>query len=844
MPSSVGSIPYRFIGPFMDRSRPSSQLKPGRFGYLAGVDGRFSGGLRKYWGNTLAKELTDIEAGLTNITFFEAVSFQKGTTSGEYRGFVVRSGAGTTDQKVTLFYYDTGTSTWGTLAVHAAGGATKVTSTTRMWADVSGKFLLVAVEGKSTKTVYYTGSSLVAVDMGAGDFATEAGMAAMTDSGTLIAGPGKTAAITSIVSVGTTVTVTTAIDHNLATGAKVKVSGTTNFDDTETAAITSTGDRTFTYVGPLDKAEETSGTIKKVNGTSYYLNGEGTYRIAFRFYSSTRDIYSALSAPVTVKLGGSDDDPFYGQTIDFPDSDDSTFDYTDGSSGFSDMFDTVEVFRTINLGSYDAFDGSIFYKESTIDKDGNWGGEGKDVDDWNALTVTIGTLRDESLVVQDQYNPDTDVMIAVPNAGAIGTWDSLTFISRAITTRNGVDTYWSDPGTLSPEYFTDENMYRAKMSDGKPLRYIAAGDVLFILHPQAIVYVEKEGTKLRFSRQHTGRGLTSVGAAHTIGNDMIMMSPLGVVVVNATDAKMQIFTTLDREIFSNWADDLDSIESCYDSYMNASFFLNPERDEVICVWWTTKAVSMLTGTNFIGCSPGTDITNSNRTRGYFITSTGRIVYPDTVRSGYGNMLGLDGDSYTLNGTVTSCTAATSLTDSEATYHASLVGALLYVTSGDNAGESTTISAVNTGTKTLTLAVGLSSDLAIGDTYAVAPVPFSAKLWPVPTPQRKPGEPITPLYRKIVTALCMDVQGLVGFSANANDFWRIGAYRNGSSTIETGDKSTTTIDMDDNPSDSTGHLNIDGIEVEPYVEQIASGVDFELTNAEISVTISQSKKVSD
>jgi len=40
------------------------------------------------------------------------------------------------------------------------------------------------------------------------------------------------------------------------------------------------------------------------------------------------------------------------------------------------------------------------------------------------------------------------------------------------------------------------------------------------------------------------------------------------------------------------------------------------------------------------------------------------------------------------------------------------------------------------------------------------------------------------------------------------------------------------------------LNIDGIEVEPYVEQIASGVDFELTNAEISVTISQSKKVSD
>ena len=842
MPSSVGSIPYRFIGPFMDRSRPSSQLKPGRFGYLAGVDGRFSGGLRKYWGNTLAKELTDIEAGLTNITFFEAVSFQKGTTSNEYRGFVVRSGAGTTDQKVTLFYYDTGTSSWGTLTVHAAGGATKITSTTRMWADVSGKFLMVAVEGKDTKTVYHNGSSLVAVDTGAGDFSTEAGMADMTDSGTIVAGTGKTVAITNIVSVGTTVTVTTATNHDLTTGDKVAITGTTNFNDTETSAITDASDITFTYTGPEDKAEETSGTVEKVSGSVYHLNGEGTYRVAYRFYSSTRDIYSALSSPVTVAMAGGDDTPYYGETINFPDNDDSTFDYVDAENGdgFSDLFDTVEVFRTINLGAYDAFDGSIFYKESSIDADPNWDAVGE----WNALTVTIGTLRDESLVVQNQYNPETDVMIAVPNAGAIGTWDSLTFISRAITARNGVDTYWSDPGTLSPEYFTDENMYRAKMSDGKPMRYIAAGDVLFILHPQAIVYVEKEGTKLRFSRQHTGRGLTSAGAAHTIGNDMIMMSPLGVVVVNATDAKMQIFTTLDREIFGNWASDLGSIESCYDSYMNASFFLNPDRDEVICVWWTTKAVSMLTGANFIGCSSGTDITNSDRTRGYFITSTGRIVYPDTVRSGYGNMLGLDGDTYTLNGTVTSCTAATSLTDSEATYHVSLVGALLYVTSGDNAGESTTISAVDTGTKTLTLAVGLSSDLAIGDTYAVAPVPFSAKLWPVPTPQRAPGEPITPLYRKIVTALCLDVQGLAGFSANANDFWRIGAYRNGSSTIETGEKSTTTIGMDSNPADSVGHLNVDGIEIEMYVEQIASGVDFELTNAEISVTISQSKKIAD
>lgn len=96
----------------------------------------------------------------------------------------------------------------------------------------------------------------------------------------------------------------------------------------------------------------------------------------------------------------------------------------------------------------------------------------------------------------------------------------------------------------------------------------------------------------------------------------------------------------------------------------------------------------------------------------------------------------------------------------------------------------------------------------------------------------------------MTGICLDVQSLSGFGGNDNNFWRLGAYRNGAATIETGDDSTTTVDMDANPASSTGRLNIDGIEIEPYVEQISCGTDFELTNVEIFATISQSKKASD
>ena len=49
-------------------------------------------------------------------------------------------------------------------------------------------------------------------------------------------------------------------------------------------------------------------------------------------------------------------------------------------------------------------------------------------------------------------------------------------------------------------------------------------------------------------------------------------------------------------------------------------------------------------------------------------------------------------------------------------------------------------------------------------------------------------------------------------------------------------------MSSNPSDSAEVLNIGGIDLEPYIEQIASGVMFELTDAEFSVSITDSRKV--
>jgi len=48
-------------------------------------------------------------------------------------------------------------------------------------------------------------------------------------------------------------------------------------------------------------------------------------------------------------------------------------------------------------------------------------------------------------------------------------------------------------------------------------------------------------------------------------------------------------------------------------------------------------------------------------------------------------------------------------------------------------------------------------------------------------------------------------------------------------------------VDANPSDSSANLNIGGIDLEPYIEQIACGVKFELTASEVYVKMTDSRK---
>ena len=861
----------------MDQSVPPNKVKPGFFGRLSGVDGRYNGCLRKYYGNKSVVDLDGV-SGLGDIDsyngpdYIKQVTFQKRTTSTIYRGFVIRwdSQNSTSNEQIDLVYTSDNGSNWSVLAIWAVGNS--ITSSLEIDCVVDGGYLLVAVDTKATKTIYWNGSALVAVDSGPGAFSSTLTAVTKNTSGVdtdyQLRGNGtyqiawrfysSTRGIYSALSTPLTVH----LDHYKTT----KATGTISFSsaggdsglliDGDVVTIngrTYEADDDESYTGDVQVDITGLSTISEhCQALADAINEDSSAEVTASKQSSSVFIESivrgtagnAYTLTKTENGANQDDISVSGSTltgggvvttepeeqvkitIDFPAHDAvvSSYDYDD----FDALFDTVDIFRTIDLGDSASASGAIFYLEQTIAKTGNWATSGA----WNTLQANIGTMVDEALPFQTLYDPEKDIVSSPPQSGSVGRYEGQTYMAQATSSGGGYDTLFSSAEHASPEYFSTYNVRKGDPDDGRPMRFIPAGESMFQLSYNAVVHVFKSGKlkPIQFTRLHNKRGLVGKEAAHSSGNSIFMISGVGLVILNATDGSMGSITTADRVIFDDWKSDLADVKSGYDSLMNASFFLNPTQEEMLIIWHSTKVCTMLDGANFVGITEGADIATGKNDRVYFITATGLIVSPDVLMAGSGTMWDIS-DSYTLNGTATA-TSSTTLTDSNATLNADMVGTKLYMTTGDNAGQGRTIATINNTTKVITFETPFDNDISTGDTYAVSPVPFSGRCWSFQVEQ------VSRFVRWITAGVSAKFRVLSGFDDNDNSKMRIGAYRNSSSSIES---SVAYLDVDTDPQDSAEALNLHGIDLEPYFEQIASGVSFELTDLEFNLTQTDSRK---
>ena len=866
-------LTYPFRSPRMDQSVPPNQVKIGSFGRLAGVDGRFNGSLRKYFGNKKVLDL-DGETGWGDIDayngpdYFKYVTFQKRNTSTVYRGFVIRwdSQNDTTNEQIDLVYTANNGNTWSTQAIWAAGNS--ITASLEINCIVDRGYLLVAVDGKATKTVYWTGSAVSTVTSGPGAFSAELGAQTLSTTAVDISyelnGAGSyqvafrfydsTRGIYSALSdplvirldhLKTTKAIGTISFSSAGGDSGLMVAGDVFTINTRTYEYIDSGsDVTIAAAAGATIAEHATALADAINGDSSADVTASAQAIGVLLEAKVRGTGgNAYGLSVAEVAPNSDDITVTGSTlngggaltsevekqckaiIDFP----ANTAVVSGSSysDFAALFDTVDVFRTIDLGDSVTSQGAIFYLEQTIAKSGNWATSGA----WDSLQVTIGTLIDEALPFQTMYDPEKDIVESPPQSGTMGRYENQTYVAQATSVDGGYDTFWSSAEHSSPAYFSTYNKRVGKPEDGRPLAFVEAADSMFQLNYNAIIHIFKSG-KLRpiqINRLHKGRGIVGKDVAHSTGNSIFMITGLGLSILNGSDGSLGTVSSADRIMFDDWKANISTVKSGFDSLLNASFFLNETEKEMLILWHSTQTVSMLDGANFVGVSTGPDIANGRNNRAFFITSTGLIVSPDVLESGSGTMWDLS-SSYTLNGTATA-TSSSTLTDDNATLNADMVGMLLYVAEGTNAGLGREIATINNSTKVVTFVSSFPNDITTGDTYAVNPVPFSLRAWPVQ------AEQLSRFSRWIVMGVALKVRGTSGFSSIPTDKWRVSAYRNSSMSLEA---TEAYPNVDENPPDSAEVLNIDGIDIEPYIEQIASGVKFELTDAEFALVLSDSR----
>ena len=94
-------------------------------------------------------------------------------------------------------------------------------------------------------------------------------------------------------------------------------------------------------------------------------------------------------------------------------------------------------------------------------------------------------------------------------------------------------------------------------------------------------------------------------------------------------------------------------------------------------------------------------------------------------------------------------------------------------------------------------------------------------------------------RVIMTSLACKFRNLSGYAGALLKSVFIGGYKDSGESLH---GSTDSFEICQNPSEAIGSVRLDGIDVEPYMEHLSIGTDFELTGIDVGVTITGSRNV--
>lgn len=379
---------------------------------------------------------------------------------------------------------------------------------------------------------------------------------------------------------------------------------------------------------------------------------------------------------------------------------------------------------------------------------------------------------------------------------------------------------WSAIHLNEPENFPTLNYEELDDPSEHVLSLHAGSSAAFAVTNMGIYRIVRAGTSLSMNRIAYPVGGISRYSQIAVGDTVYVVTRSGIREVDGNTGEIRSVKLLNRLVFDDkrWAASLSSVRLGYDSYAGALILLNTQRKEMVLLWETTGAVTMIHDAPWLYIANGPDVlTDNGGNRAYLVDTYGQIHTVDAFRqSGKVAMFGASLTT-TVNGAVTTG-SSTQIIDSTASFSTGCRGFSVYILSGARSGTIATITAVTSGT-ILTVS-GLPGTLAVGDRYSVGPV-FLHLRWP-----RLSGVgDDDPFVRKITASVSASLQDLGGETSVSapNAFIRLGMH-NGSQEIlgAAGDVRIRTI-----PDQVVARANAGGMKIFPFLECRAANVDFEV-----------------
>ena len=818
-------------GPYMDTAPPPSRTPQGLFSRLVGVDGRYTGTLRRFPGFRYIQTLSgDGSIARTDIAF-DATNKLITTVAGDFEDSdfgigdsVTVSGATEADNNTT-FTVDGVQNGYLSAADIAFVAITKRITTTAgdFYAAGIRRYDYIRVSGthNNNDTVLYVTAmvdtktltvSVAPVDEGAG--------AAVLNSRNLLLSTAPTAEAAD----ANTVTITAGYSWGLVHYSD----GDDNGLVAQKWCITTAYGQQYVFhsgrpyllgslsiMGPArltgDMAAPASASQADTGG---FLHGDGMYSIAYRYYDSTRKLRTGLSTALTIS--GTD---IYDATSGENHLVTITVDTRPGNN-----YDQLEIFRTPNLDNpLDPYQGGIFYLEKTIAYNG---------------TMTAGDLHDTALVLQRRYDPWADPVMDPPKSAAGYFFQGSIFAGRYWTDNEGVGLYWSNPYAESPEEFGSEYSYDGGEGDGRVRRFVETEDGLYALAEGAVYFIQKTGGSVAIQRILVGRSSVSRYGAVAVGRNLYIMSPGGLLLFSG--GQVQYIKAVNRLINDEWmagsaGNTMNDVWLAYDSVFNCVFILNTTLKSMICLWESTQAITLLEGCPFVAATSGlainADSSSSAGIRAYFVTASGRVVRPDDARLDYASMTG-----QTFTYAASQYTVPENGDTNGATWAALLGTAMcVYCISGTHEGiwgycDGSTINYVPPW--------GDEDDsitLQEGDVWVKDPIAFRARFAPYQ------GNRESVFGRKVIKDIGVKVENISTYG-DSSVIMKVGAFRDADSGPTEYPTVTGSITLTGNPADDHAAVSMDGVSLQPYVEQVSTGCDFELTAMQITGNLTYSDNV--